>query len=186
MAKLHLLRHGETDWNLQRRWQGAQDIPLNENGMAQARDAAHKLQSLPIKAIYSSKLSRAVQTGEIIADSFQLTPTSYSELGERNVGSLEGIDIAQSYELYQDRFERFRTLSPKEQLHYKFVDDMESAMDVLNRVLPILDQIATKHKNEDVLIVTHGMVIVSLLVYHHDLSWHSTRIANCEWKTFNF
>ena len=64
--KIYLIRHGETDWNLEQRLQGAMDIPLNENGIELARETARGLRDVPFDVIYTSPLRRARQTAEII------------------------------------------------------------------------------------------------------------------------
>ena len=64
--KIYLIRHGETDWNLEQRLQGATDIPLNENGLELARETAQGLKEVPFDLIYTSPLKRAKQTAEIL------------------------------------------------------------------------------------------------------------------------
>jgi len=100
---LTLVRHGETDWNRDRRIQGSTDIPLNETGRAQARDAALMLRAqldLPAAAVapvvVSSDLSRARETAQIIADELELpAPRAYADLRERAYGDAEGVDAAE-------------------------------------------------------------------------------------------
>jgi probable phosphoglycerate mutase len=97
---LTLVRHGETDWNRDRRVQGSTDIPLNDTGRAQARDAAAGLReqiaasaSTTAPVIVSSDLSRAKETAEIIAAELGLSaPAVYPELRERAYGEAEGLD----------------------------------------------------------------------------------------------
>ncbi len=90
MTLLTLVRHGETDWNRDRRIQGSTDIPLNDTGRAQARAAAAGLRG---DIIVSSDLSRARETAEIIAAELDLpAPTLYPDLRERAYGDAEGVD----------------------------------------------------------------------------------------------
>src|SRR5581483_12433051 len=86
MTTLLLVRHGETDWNSERRWQGHADEPLNETGRAQAREVADELADRSIDAVYSSDLSRARETAEIIAARLGLSVTTDARLGEVDVG----------------------------------------------------------------------------------------------------
>src|SRR5207244_1461401 len=65
-ARLYLVRHGETDWNRERRFQGTSDIPLNELGRAQSRALAQRLTDARLDAVYTSPLSRAVETARIV------------------------------------------------------------------------------------------------------------------------
>lgn len=98
MTVLTLVRHGETDWNRARRIQGLTDIPLNDTGRAQAKDAAAALRrdldpSLPV-VVAASDLSRARETAEIIADALKApAPLLYRDLRERGYGQAEGVDI---------------------------------------------------------------------------------------------
>ena len=98
MTALTLIRHGETDWNRDRRIQGATDIPLNDNGRAQARATAAVLaerldRSVPV-TIVSSDLARAHETAQIIAHELGLAaPRTYRGLRERSYGEAEGVGI---------------------------------------------------------------------------------------------
>jgi broad specificity phosphatase PhoE len=90
---LTLVRHGETDWNRDRRIQGSTDIPLNDTGRAQARTAAGTLSG---EIIVSSDLSRARETAQIIAAQLGLPePRAYRELRERSYGEAEGVEAAE-------------------------------------------------------------------------------------------
>lgn len=107
MTALILIRHGETDWNRDRRIQGATDIPLNDNGRAQARAAAALLRDrldlgLPV-SIVSSDLARARETAEIIATELGIAaPRTYRGLRERSYGEAEGIGIEEFRERWGD------------------------------------------------------------------------------------
>lgn len=98
MTVLTLVRHGETEWNRARRIQGLTDIPLNDTGRAQARDAAtgllHHLDPTVPVVVVSSDLARARETAEIIAETLgAATPRLYPDLRERGYGQAEGVDI---------------------------------------------------------------------------------------------
>lgn len=93
MTLLTLVRHGETDWNRDRRIQGATDIPLNDTGRMQAREAAAALSG---DIVVASDLSRARETAEIIADGLGLpSPRLYTGLRERSYGEAEGVAAAE-------------------------------------------------------------------------------------------
>lgn len=97
MTTLFVIRHGQTDWNRDRRIQGSTDIPLNEVGRAQAIEAAAVLRPLlPEGAVrvYASDLSRASETARIIADGLGLSePRLLTDLRERSFGDAEGTDV---------------------------------------------------------------------------------------------
>lgn len=98
MTVLTLVRHGETDWNRRRLFQGSTDIPLNDTGRAQAQDAAARLRDeLDLDApvmVVSSDLSRARETAQIIARELETSvPRAYPDLRERAFGEAEGLPI---------------------------------------------------------------------------------------------
>ena len=91
--KLYLIRHGETDWNRLMRFQGREDIPLNETGIAQARSCGLALSGTGVQAVFTSPLKRARRTGEIIAGQLGLSPEQVRdlpELIERDLGEFSG------------------------------------------------------------------------------------------------
>jgi 2,3-bisphosphoglycerate-dependent phosphoglycerate mutase len=87
---IHLVRHGETDWNAESRLQGWSDIPLNQTGLAQAQVTAACLASRPIARVVSSDLTRAQQTAEPIATGVGLEVAVEPALRERRYGVAEG------------------------------------------------------------------------------------------------
>ncbi len=90
-----ILRHGETDWNVVQRMQGARDIPLNATGRAQAKTAAASLTGLGIKRILSSPLSRALDTAKAAKIATDAQLTTDERLVERGFGVLEGMTVAE-------------------------------------------------------------------------------------------
>lgn len=183
MARLHLMRHGETAWNAEKRYQGSQDIPLNERGRLQAEEASQLLSSFPFAAIYASNLSRAKQTAEIIKGSRDLSIKPLAALNEGSFGSLEGKTSQEMEEEYSLQIQKRSQLSKEEVFHFKLTPDQESWFEVLQRVVPTLETIANTHLGKDVLVVTHGGVIRTLLVYFANKEW-STLIHNGEIVTF--
>ena len=87
------LRHGQTDWNLQGRFQGHSDIPLNETGLSQAHSAAERLADRGIELVISSPLIRALKTAAIVAERIQRPLRVDSRLMERTFGSFEGLVV---------------------------------------------------------------------------------------------
>ncbi len=149
MTLLYLVRHGETDWNLERRIQGATDIPLNATGRAQARDTGRLLAQRRWDAIVASPLSRALETARIIAAEIGLgEPGIEPALVERNYGEAEGLTGAEVEE-------RFPGGAP--------VPGRETREQVADRVVPALLAIAAAHPGEAVVVVSHGGVIRAVL-----------------------
>jgi broad specificity phosphatase PhoE len=149
MTDLYLVRHGETDWNRQRRIQGLTDIPLNETGRAQARATGMLLTRRRWDAIFSSPLDRARETASIIASEVGLAePTLVDALVERNYGQAEGMDWLQ----VETRFP-----------HGTVVPGRESREQVGARVIPALMELAAERPGDALLVVSHGGAIRAVL-----------------------
>ena len=97
---IYLMRHGETDWNIARRMQGHSDIPLNANGLRQARQAAAGMRGLPIDRILTSPLRRAKQTAQAVAAGRGVPVLIEENLIEMGFGALEG-KLLRDYPEYQ-------------------------------------------------------------------------------------
>ncbi len=151
---LYLVRHGETDWNLQHRIQGITDIALNGTGRVQAAATGELLARRGWDAVISSPLSRAHETASIIARALSKVqpdlpaPTTNDALVERNYGVAEGM----TYQQIESRF-------PGD----TFVDGQEARSAVVARVMPALMEIAETHPGQSVIVVSHGGVIRSVL-----------------------
>src|SRR5512135_1407354 len=102
-TRIFLVRHGETDWNRTRRFQGRSDLPLNQKGRDQAHALALALKEEPLAAIYSSPLARAMETANVIKVFHPLAPLfAEQRLLEMNLGDLEGMEGARWAEQYPD------------------------------------------------------------------------------------
>ncbi len=161
MTTILLARHGETDWNRDRRVQGHSDTTLNETGRAQARALAAALAAEPLDAVYSSDLSRARETAEIVAARHELPVSLDPQLRERSFGSWEGLTGAEIDARFGDW-----------SLHDGETDDH-----VRERVLAATHRIVARHPGEEVLVVSHGGVLASL--WHHASGARLERWANC-------
>jgi alpha-ribazole phosphatase len=158
MTRLCLVRHGQTDWNIEGRYQGQSDVPLNENGRAQARALARQLQEHSFTAIYSSDLQRAKETAEIIAAVVKLPVISDRRLREINQGEWEGqqVDIIRSRysNLWQQRSVDPAKVRPP---------GGETVEEVARRVYAVTEEIAAQHPTGSVLIVSHGISLAALI-----------------------
>lgn len=140
-----LIRHGQTDWNAQRRLQGATDIPLNDVGRGQARDAVEVLSGYEWDAIVSSPLSRAVETATVIADGLGLSVARHiAELAERSFGLAEGLQAGAELEALR---------IPG---GYR---GAESEDEAASRGLGALEALAEEFRGRRVLVVTHGTLL---------------------------
>lgn len=149
MRRLVLVRHGETDWNVQRRLQGASDIPLNENGRAQARAAAPELARLyPVQTVISSQLSRAVETATIIADAMGASVVIDERLQERSYGVWEGLSEAARRDDHLEEHQRWeRGEEPR-------IEGYESHEAVRDRALAAIQDVASGDGTH--VLVSHG------------------------------
>ncbi len=140
-----LIRHGQTDWNAQRRLQGSTDIPLNDVGRDQARDAVEALAGYGWDAIVSSPLSRAAETADLIAAGLGLTVARrVPDLTERSFGPAEGL---------QDGPELDALRTPG---GFRGAEDEDEAA---GRGLAALEALAEEFRGGRVLVVTHGSLL---------------------------
>ena len=149
MTTIYLVRHGETDWNRARRIQGSTDIPLNQTGRDQAAVTAALLANRSWDGVYASPLSRAFETGAIIARALGLPePEAVPEVAERRYGDAEGLT--------------------GDEIDARFPGDTqvpgrESREEVAARVIPAIVALAERHPGENIVLVSHGGVIRTIL-----------------------
>ena len=172
-----LVRHGETDWNRENRFQGRADTELNEAGRAQARMLALELAGENFRAAYSSPLLRAHETALILAASLDLEVEPADELMEVDVGSWSGLTRTDIEARFPDGFNRW--------LEYGHGwDDGESYDELGARVVSGLLRIAAAHPHGNVLAVTHGGPIRSALAAAEGVPFDEARrsihvVGNC-------
>ncbi|MBQ6602258.1 MAG: histidine phosphatase family protein [Eubacterium sp.] len=167
--KFYFARHGQTDWNTLRKVQGTTDIPLNENGIRQAYQLCDYLKenSISFTKIYSSYQTRAVQTAEIAAEQFNTGYETVKGLEEMNLGLFEGHTWDEILSMYAEEFELWQA-----DRRYSTSPGGESYQMVLERVFQALDYILEQNdaaSEGNVLIITHGAVIMTLLAVLRDV-----------------
>lgn len=154
-----LIRHGQTDWNVDGRWQGALPIGLNDIGRAQAKALANYLSNRKIGSVYSSDLPRALDTAAAIGASFGLTPITEVRLQEFNLGIFQGLkrdEIRERYPVEHSNFEA-------DYWNYA-VTQGESRRALQTRAYEVFQEIVAKAVGPDVAIVSHGGTIRMLLL----------------------
>ena len=154
MMRLCLVRHGETAWNAEQRMQGHKDLPLSEEGITQAEQAARHFSGKSVTAIYSSDLQRAQQTAQPIAAALKLAITTLPALRERNYGRCEGLIRSEVVTRYAEDARALRERDPDYVL-----PGGESLRQHQQRILDCISQLAEKHGGETVVVVTHGGVL---------------------------
>lgn len=171
--ELYIMRHGETAWNAENRILGSTDIPLNEKGRAQAIEAAEILADTHIDVIYTSCLSRAMETGLAVAALQKDCKVIHEPcLNENDFGSFEGQN--RNSEVYQN----------EKRKHFKRYPGGESFLDVAARVYPFVKSLLSDPGLEDktVLIVSHGGVCRVITSYFRDMEneeFVSFAMPNC-------
>jgi probable phosphoglycerate mutase len=149
VSAILLARHGESDWNRDRRWQGHADRPLTKRGEEQARALATRLADIPLDAIYASDLLRARATADAVARRRGLEVQVVAELREVDVGSWSGLTREDARVRFPEDFARW--LEGGQGWH-----DGESYEAMSERVLAALGRIVVEHLDGRVLVVAHG------------------------------
>jgi probable phosphoglycerate mutase len=172
-----LVRHGETDWNRERRFQGHSDPPLNALGRAQAEALAADLAAQPVAVAYTSPLRRATETAEIVVRRLGVELRTSEPLMEVDVGSWSGLTREEVEARYPDGYRRWLD-------HGHGWDDGETYEALGERVVSWLLEIGSRHAGETVLAVTHGGPIRSALAAAGGIGFGEARrslpvVENC-------
>ena len=149
---IYLVRHGQTDWNMEKRMQGQIDIPLNDNGREQARAVSESISKLKIDKIISSDLKRAKETAEIINEKIGAEISFDSRLREINFGDLEGVSRE---EIMPETWAIFETTPEK--LNAEPIDEVHK------RIKGFFDELGKYDGN--VLVVSHGGALRMAMYY---------------------
>jgi probable phosphoglycerate mutase len=152
-TRICFVRHGETNWNAERRMQGHIDIPLNANGISQAERLANALIRVKhsFDVIYSSDLERALHTANAVARALSLDVQITPRLRERNVGKLQGLLLAEAPVLLPEIWQRHIARELDHDL-----GGGESIRTFHQRMQEILELFLNEHRGQSVLAVSHG------------------------------
>ena len=159
MTELVLIRHGETDWNRELRWQGQTDVPLNSTGMRQAQAAAEGLRGTKLEAIYSSDLQRARQTAEAVAAATGAYVRQDRRLREIGLGDWEGMTFDEIHRRDGGALDLFRGDPVNSR-----APGGESVPEVRRRVLACLQDILRAFPRGSVAVVSHGLALAVVKV----------------------
>jgi len=187
---IYLTRHGQTEWNIQHRFQGHDDSPLTELGIKQAKWLGESLLNDKLDLIFSSSSPRAIKTAELLAEEREIHIHSCDEFKEINLGIWEGISQEEAKSLDPVQFNNFWN-DPEA---FK-VQNSETFQDVSRRAVNKLDQISSENSGKAILIVTHTVVVKLIMAYFENRNlkdiWkppyiHPTCLSKIEINNVNY
>jgi probable phosphoglycerate mutase len=158
-----VVRHGETAWNNEKRWQGHLDSPLTAKGLSQAQALARRLSGERFSALYTSDLGRAYQTAQLIAAATGHSVVLDARLRERKLGVFQGLTSDEIRAVHAEEYELYRARDPDHRL-----PEGESLRQQVERNLRCFEELAQRHLGESIVVVTHGGVLSGL--FRHVLS----------------
>lgn len=174
MTELIVIRHGETDWNRQHRFQGQIDVPLNATGIDQAERLGLRLADEPIDLLVCSDLLRARRTAEPLWRQRGLAPVVDPLWREQGFGLLEGLDVPTIRSRHADLWDRW----VRHEADYALPQGGESNRDFHARVMGALRSLVAAHAGRRVVVVTHGGVLDMLWREAHRLPLHGPRACD--------
>lgn len=173
MGRLCIIRHGETDWNKLTKLQGREDIDLNKTGLEQARVVGEYLKKCDWEKIISSPLKRALNTARTIGEVVGIKNIHIEQnLIERDYGKASGMTLAERVKTYPD----------------KNYEGMEDWYHLRERVLKKVMALAQKYDDKDIIIISHGAAINSLLYTLSNGQYGSgiTKLHMCSVSMLNY
>lgn len=176
--KIYVVRHGQTDYNINGLFQGRKDIPLNSVGIKQAEETAQKFKNIPVDIILVSPLTRAKETAKYISNVTGIKPVIEQDLIERNFGDMEGKPNRKDCNI--------KMLLDYEK-NYN-ICNVEPIQSLFKRVSDCLDKIIDKYMGKNVVLVTHGGVAQAIDIYFHGFpenkDLQSIALKNCEVREY--
>lgn len=164
LCRFYIMRHGQTEWNVQARMQGHLDSPLTENGINQAKTLSQELAEVEFAHAFSSDLFRAKRTAEIIAADRDLAVKTSQLLRETGFGPFEGKTVKYFLDELKESLAIRESLADAEQMKYRIYPDLETYEETAGRVFTFLRETALANLGENVLVVSHAGTIRALLV----------------------
>jgi broad specificity phosphatase PhoE len=165
MLKLFITRHGETEWNVQKRMQGWKNSNLTERGVANAKALGESLKEIEFNRVYCSPLDRTRHTTELILNGRDIEVVYDENLREIHLGEVEGLNQQEANAIYPDFNIHFW-----EKPHLYKAKSGEDFYQVRERVINTLNRIITENPSGNVLIVTHGVILKTIHSYFKNLS----------------
>jgi broad specificity phosphatase PhoE len=167
---IYLVRHGTTHWNLEGKWQGETDTELAPQGVAEAEAEGATFSDLGVTfdAAYCSDLKRAHHTAELLCSAAcgtpGMTPVPARALRECSLGAFEGMHKGDIFDQYAHVFEKLQSLPAQERVQTSYFDGLETPADISRRVVDFIKGVvAPAHAGQSVLLVTHSVILESVL-----------------------
>ena len=150
-TRVCVIRHGETDWNQEHRIQGQLDIPLNKTGRTQALAMASIASDQEFSAIYSSDLTRALETAKALNQDSTKDITARPELRERHFGIFQGLSKDEANKNHPEAYTRYLARD----VNYN-LENGESLTEFSQRVMSIFEELRQQHSNQQLAVVCHA------------------------------
>ncbi|HYK08578.1 MAG TPA: histidine phosphatase family protein [Candidatus Eisenbacteria bacterium] len=161
----YIVRHAESEANIQKRYAGNFDAPLTENGHLQAQEMAKQFKNIHFDAAFSSDLSRSYNTAQIIANEHTVAVVAKKLLREKSHGIVEGKRHDELEEDIRKKMDVYHALDADAMWTHKAVEGMESLEETAGRFITFLRETALAYPNKTLLIVSHGGSMRSLLAH---------------------
>jgi probable phosphoglycerate mutase len=178
--RLIAVRHGETEWNRERREMGQLDSPLTERGLLQADALAVRLARVRFEHVYSSDLPRAITTAKCIADRRQKSVRLDQGLRERHMGVLQGLTVVEMRDRHPTVMQAYDRVG-----FFDAIPGGESAEERRDRSVRVLSALADLHPDDTVVVVTHGGFLMGFFEFVLDLPLGGGRRFRRDHASFN-
>jgi len=183
MTRIYLTRHGETEWNRQRRFQGSKNSELTEKGIQAAELLAVRIEEIKLDCIVASPLKRAYHTAEIVRGNKNIDIIKHEGFMEINLGDFEGMRWDEIHEKHGEVINKI-TENPFQNRY----PNGENLLEFYNRVETALKEVIEKCRNKSVLIVAHGGTIKCIESYIRkfkiNTDWMGNVVQNCSLSCF--
>lgn len=178
VKNIYVVRHGETDWNKNNRFQGQTDVPLNAKGQEQALALAPLMHQLQIESVYSSPLLRAYTTAEIATQELKLSIHKDERLKETNIGTAEGLTIDEiTVQFGEATIAKWRSYDER-LLDFGFPNG-ETKRQMMIRIRTAMLDIAQNSNRKNVGVFAHGMVMRAMtFAFGSGIPWEQHAFSN--------
>ena len=193
ILKLYIVRHGETEWNVIKRFQGQLNTPLTEKGMEKLKETGKNLENVLFEEVYTSELERTVNSAEIILNenngykNNKLELQKLAELNEVYFGVWQGLTYEEVFLKYPEEADNY--FYNVKNYNAENVE-AENLKDALERFLKGINKILNRHKSGNILVVTHGTVFEMFINYVENKSIFDiderTLMDNGDYKVFSY